>query len=141
MPYPLGHRDVTCTYNISKNAASTRDRTGDLQIFSLMLSQLSYRGYVLNAMPNLGPNNKYANCVNGLANIGVAIACCRRLAAMTHVSYSPAHPSACALQSNHRLGASMCRRSWRGISTLPSLCFFSESGNSPKMQMAPWPNG
>ena len=39
MPYPLGHRDVTY-----KNAASTRDRTGDLQIFSLTLSQLSYRG-------------------------------------------------------------------------------------------------
>ena len=25
--------------------AETRDRTGDLQIFSLTLSQLSYRGY------------------------------------------------------------------------------------------------
>lgn len=30
----------------SKNAA-TRDRTGDLQIFSLTLSQLSYRGRVM----------------------------------------------------------------------------------------------
>ena len=28
----------------STNSAETRDRTGDLQIFSLTLSQLSYRG-------------------------------------------------------------------------------------------------
>ena len=28
------------------NSAETRDRTGDLQIFSLTLSQLSYRGHV-----------------------------------------------------------------------------------------------
>ena len=28
----------------SKDAAETRDRAGDLQIFSLTLSQLSYRG-------------------------------------------------------------------------------------------------
>ena len=27
-----------------RNSAETRDRTGDLQIFSLTLSQLSYRG-------------------------------------------------------------------------------------------------
>ena len=36
-----------------KQNAETRDRTGDLQIFSLTLSQLSYRGYVLNARHNL----------------------------------------------------------------------------------------
>ena len=29
----------------TKSYAETRDRTGDLQIFSLTLSQLSYRGY------------------------------------------------------------------------------------------------
>ena len=29
--------------------AETRDRTGDLQIFSLTLSQLSYRGSAINA--------------------------------------------------------------------------------------------
>ena len=32
----------TCT----PNTAETRDRTGDLQIFGLTLSQLSYRGLV-----------------------------------------------------------------------------------------------
>ena len=32
--------------------AETRDRTGDLQIFGLTLSQLSYRGYA----PNLKPS-------------------------------------------------------------------------------------
>ena len=31
--------------------AETRDRTGDLQIFSLTLSQLSYRGCVLDSKP------------------------------------------------------------------------------------------
>ena len=31
--------------------AETRDRTGDLQIFSLTLSQLSYRGFALNPKP------------------------------------------------------------------------------------------
>ena len=31
----------------SKSYAETRDRTGDLQIFSLTLSQLSYRGCYL----------------------------------------------------------------------------------------------
>ena len=36
-PYPLGHGD-------HKHTAATRDRTGDLQIFSLTLSQLSYSG-------------------------------------------------------------------------------------------------
>ena len=36
-PYPLGHGD-------HKHIAATRDRTGDLQIFSLTLSQLSYSG-------------------------------------------------------------------------------------------------
>ena len=30
-----------------KSHAETRDRTGDLQIFSLTLSQLSYRGLIL----------------------------------------------------------------------------------------------
>ena len=33
--------------NETKNHAETRDRTGDLQIFSLTLSQLSYRGLFL----------------------------------------------------------------------------------------------
>ena len=40
-------------------SAETRDRTGDLQIFSLTLSQLSYRGLVLagkNALPGQGAN-------------------------------------------------------------------------------------
>ena len=32
--------------------AETRDRTGDLQIFSLTLSQLSYRGYIIIAIIN-----------------------------------------------------------------------------------------
>ena len=36
-PCPLGHGD-------HKHIAATRDRTGDLQIFSLTLSQLSYSG-------------------------------------------------------------------------------------------------
>ena len=31
----------------SKSYAETRDRTGDLQIFNLTLSQLSYRGLLL----------------------------------------------------------------------------------------------
>ena len=46
MPYPLGHRDNIFIYAVMKKmySASTRDRTGDLQIFSLTLSQLSYRG-------------------------------------------------------------------------------------------------
>ena len=33
--------------------AETRDRTGDFQIFSLTLSQLSYRGYAPNLKPTL----------------------------------------------------------------------------------------
>ena len=40
-------------------SAETRDRTGDLQIFSLTLSQLSYRGLVSagrNALPGQGTN-------------------------------------------------------------------------------------
>ena len=40
----LRHRDnMSC---IIKKIAATRDRTGDLQIFSLTLSQLSYSGLV-----------------------------------------------------------------------------------------------
>jgi hypothetical protein len=39
MRYPLRHRDKNVIY------AATRDRTGDLQIFSLTLSQLSYSGF------------------------------------------------------------------------------------------------
>ena len=37
-----GHACASCIENCN---AETRDRTGDLQIFSLTLSQLSYRGY------------------------------------------------------------------------------------------------
>ena len=33
-------------FDATGNIAETRDRTGDLQIFSLTLSQLSYRGFV-----------------------------------------------------------------------------------------------
>ena len=33
-----------CSFKQKKKNAETRDRTGDLQIFSLTLSQLSYRG-------------------------------------------------------------------------------------------------
>ena len=51
-----------CSFNAA--SAETRDRTGDLQSFSLTLSQLSYRGYVLNAMPKLSPNNNYAHLVD-----------------------------------------------------------------------------
>ena len=37
--------DIVCVCTARKNKnAETRDRTGDLQIFSLTLSQLSYRG-------------------------------------------------------------------------------------------------
>ena len=63
--YPLRHRDllviVVITFVITitnllllikkviiaykRTIAATRDRTGDLQIFSLTLSQLSYSGY------------------------------------------------------------------------------------------------
>ena len=32
------------TKRVKRQSAETRDRTGDLQIFSLTLSQLSYRG-------------------------------------------------------------------------------------------------
>ena len=32
-------------YTTANKSAETRDQTGDLQIFSLTLSQLSYRGY------------------------------------------------------------------------------------------------
>ena len=35
-----------------RNSAETRDRTGDLQIFSLTLSQLSYRGNCMWYAPN-----------------------------------------------------------------------------------------
>ena len=49
MRYPLRHRDYNKTmivllYDSCARAAATRDRTGDLQIFSLTLSQLSYSG-------------------------------------------------------------------------------------------------
>jgi hypothetical protein len=51
---------------VSKNA-ETRDRTGDLQIFSLTLSQLSYRGtgFLRVASPEL--------CFVGLAALGLAM--------------------------------------------------------------------
>ena len=32
---------------VNATSAETRDRTGDLQIFSLTLSQLSYRGHII----------------------------------------------------------------------------------------------
>ena len=38
------HGGAPCTMGTEKRAAETRDRTGDLQIFGLTLSQLSYRG-------------------------------------------------------------------------------------------------
>ena len=47
MRYPLRHRDYNKTMIVllyDSCAAATRDRTGDLQIFSLTLSQLSYSG-------------------------------------------------------------------------------------------------
>ena len=47
---PYDDENTICLVNISrqKQIAATRDRTRDLQIFSLTLSQLSYRGtYIL----------------------------------------------------------------------------------------------
>ena len=38
------HAPLPCCYAPTMTNAETRDRTGDLQIFSLTLSQLSYRG-------------------------------------------------------------------------------------------------
>ena len=38
-PLPRGHKKIC-----EKEFAFTQDRTGDLQIFSLTLSQLSYKG-------------------------------------------------------------------------------------------------
>ena len=35
------------TERVQQVPAETRDRTGDLQIFSLTLSQLSYRGHII----------------------------------------------------------------------------------------------
>ena len=43
--YPLRHRDCFDVQKKTKVAAA-RDRTGDLQIFSLTLSQLSYSGFL-----------------------------------------------------------------------------------------------
>ena len=48
-PYPLGHGDGVCV--CACVCAATRDRTGDLQIFSLALSQLSYSGCVRGCPP------------------------------------------------------------------------------------------
>ena len=44
-PKVLGKAGCGSKDNIGN--AETRDRTGDLQIFSLTLSQLSYRGHVM----------------------------------------------------------------------------------------------
>ena len=44
---PSRHASAIPTHKTSPTNAETRDRTGDLQIFSLTLSQLSYRGHCL----------------------------------------------------------------------------------------------
>ena len=46
-------------------SAATRDRTGDLQIFSLMLSQLSYSGFFLFHSP---VDKRLSTAVQSLAN-------------------------------------------------------------------------
>ena len=47
------HANSTWTAAGISNNAETRDRTGDLQIFGLTLSQLSYRGRCVNKIENL----------------------------------------------------------------------------------------
>ena len=53
------HGDHTSLVKVRRNA-ETRDRTGDLQIFSLTLSQLSYRGCVLYVKPKQLCNGRLA---------------------------------------------------------------------------------
>ena len=38
---------------VNATSAETRDRTGDLQIFSLTLSQLSYRGHIISVTTDM----------------------------------------------------------------------------------------
>ena len=52
----------TCTGSKKKRNAATRDRTRDLQIFSLTLSQLSYRGSGHTRTPMFSWNNARVRC-------------------------------------------------------------------------------
>ena len=59
---------------ICKQNAETRDRTGDLQIFSLTLSQLSYRGSVR----IVGRENTWSECKLDLSALNIGRICSPR---------------------------------------------------------------
>ena len=74
-------------FRITKHA-ETRDRTGDLQIFSLTLSQLSYRGNWLN-----GCENKSTTTVLKFMAQNPQVNFCSRLSVLgwSHAADSRAH--------------------------------------------------
>ena len=68
---------------VKKNIAATRDRTGGLKIFSLTLSQLSYRGLLL----GFGGNSAISIPLLGVRNIFSTH--CQQLPTQTHPALDP----------------------------------------------------
>ena len=63
--WPAGHAQ-NGYLRIADGHAETRDRTGDLQIFGLTLSQLSYRGLMTSTRVEI-----YPHCGSGCDDLGL----------------------------------------------------------------------
>ena len=63
----MNAREHSVRHSAEKSCAETRDRTGDLQIFSLTLSQLSYRGCCPRATTGETHGRRSDNCKEAAA--------------------------------------------------------------------------